>query len=69
MQFDQFKYDNGTQKDVTLMCRFVDASTNAVIDKPANMTKMTNYEQKCIAPKTDSVADARVEISANGQQW
>jgi hypothetical protein len=51
------------------MCRFVDASTNAVIDKAANMTKMTNYEQKCIAPKTDSVADARVEISANGQQW
>ena len=66
MQFDQWRYDNGTKKDVQLMCRFVEGST-VVGGLEMNMTKLTDNEQICIAPKTDYVGDARLELSANGQ--
>jgi len=42
MQFDQFKWDNGTQKEVVIQCRFVDATSNSVIDVPRNMTKLSD---------------------------
>jgi hypothetical protein len=69
MQFDQFKYDNGTKKDVTLQCRFKEVATGAYIDVPRNMTRMTDSKLKCIAPKTKAVGPFRVEVSVNGQDW
>jgi len=69
MLFDQFKHDNGTQKNIVLRCRFIDSTTGGLISEPRNMTRISDNEQECRAPKTDSVGDVKVEISANGQQW
>lgn len=69
MLFDQFKYDNNTEKRVPLQCRFVDATGTNVIDTPRNMTRLSKTLQKCVAPKTDYAGQATIEVSANGQQW
>ena len=69
MLFDQFRFDNGTAKQVQLKCRLVDAGSGTVIDSPRNTTKISDTEQVCVAPKTDVTGDAKVELSANGQQW
>lgn len=69
MQFDQFKYDNGTFNDVTLQCRFKEDGTGAYIDQPRNMTRITDSKLKCVAPKTNAVGPFRMEMSANGQNW
>ena len=69
MLFDQFKHDNGTHRDVQMQCRFVDIGANSVIREARNMTKISDNELKCVAPKTDMVGDARIEVSPNGQQW
>jgi hypothetical protein len=42
MQFDQFKWDNGTSKEVNLLCRFVDSTNNKnVIGAPSIMKKLS----------------------------
>ena len=69
MLFDQFRFDNGTLRPIILKCRFIDGSSGALINEPRNMTKISDNEQECRAPKTDSMGDVKVEISANGQQW
>ena len=69
MQFDQFKFDNGTQNDIPLQCRFKEEGTGNYIDQPRNMTRMTDSKLKCIAPKTNAVGPFRMEMSANGQDW
>lgn len=33
------------------------------------MTRKSQNEQVCVAPKTDITGEVKVEISANGQQW
>jgi hypothetical protein len=50
------------------MCRFIEGTT-VVGGMEMNMNKLNNNEQICIAPRTDYVGEARLELSANGQQW
>jgi hypothetical protein len=69
MQFDQFKFDNGTKKDVTLQCRFKEVATGTYIDVPREMTRLTDSKLRCIAPKTTLTGPFRIEMSANGQDW
>lgn len=69
MLFDQFKYDNGTTRNVTLQYRFVDKETGTPFVDPSKMTKVSDIEEEFLVPKNDHVGDAKIQISANGQQW
>lgn len=69
MLLDQFRFDNGTSKDVTLSCRFVDSGTGSLIGSARDMQAVSDTEQICVAPKTDAAGDVRIEITPNGQQW
>lgn len=44
MLMDQFKYDNGTNKDVTLNCRFVDSATGSLIGTQREMQRVSDVE-------------------------
>lgn len=47
----------------------MDPSSGTTIDAPRNMTKVSDTEMKCVAPKTDSVGSAKLQISANGKEF
>ena len=66
MLFDQFKWDNGTERHVTIECRFVDAA-GTVLGTPRNMTRVSDTQQICAAPATTYTGDVKVELSLNGQ--
>jgi hypothetical protein len=51
MLFDQFKNHNGSTKDMDYMCRFLD-DTGQVIGNATNMTKVSDIEYTCLAPKS-----------------
>lgn len=68
MQFDQFRGDNGTDRDVDLWCRFVDSSNNALAT-PRLMRRLSGTGLECVAPKVDYSGDTRLEIGINGQAW
>ena len=68
MHFNQFKFDNGTQREVPILCRFVDAS-GSVIGSPRNTTKVTDSHRECLAPKASVEGDVALQLSVNGQQW
>jgi hypothetical protein len=40
-----------------------------MIGKEQVMKRVSNDKQICRAPKTDYLGDARIQLSANGQQW
>lgn len=44
MLLDQFKYDNGTSRNVPLDCRFVDSSTGSLIGTPKRMERVSDVE-------------------------
>jgi hypothetical protein len=67
MLFDQFRFDNGTRREVTFHCRFVDGSTGSLIGTPREMQAVSDTEEICVAPRTDSAGDVRIEISPNMQ--
>ena len=71
MQFDQFKYDNGTRNDRVIQCRFKRTADGTIFDEPRNMTRLTDSKMRCVAPKADTsgLTPVRVEISPNGQNW
>jgi hypothetical protein len=67
--FDQFKYDNGTEKRVPIQCRFKDSQGN-LLDNARKMTRISGSQQQCIAPKSALVEEkARLELSPNGVHW
>lgn len=67
INFDQFKYDNGTVREVPILCRFVeDNEEGKIIGTQQVMIRETNDRQVCVAPKTDYLGDARIEFSPNG---
>lgn len=67
--FDQWKFDNGTSKNVPLYCRFMDPSTDSSISLSIQMNKVSDNEYLCIAQRYDFVGEAKVQLSANEQQW
>jgi len=69
MLLDQFRFDDGSRKELALSCRFVDGGTGALIGSPQQMQAVSDTEQICIAPKAEAAGDVRIEISPNGQQW
>ena len=66
MLFDQFKWDNGTERRVPIQCRFVDGA-GTVLSTPRNMTRVSDIQQICVAPATDYTGNTKVELSLNGQ--
>ena len=68
MQFDQFKYDNGTFNDRPIQCRFKRVSDGIILDEPKNMTRLTDSKMECVAPKADTSGHTpvRIEMSPNG---
>jgi len=44
MALDQFRFDNGTRKDVPYQCRFVESETGALIGSPALMKAVSDTE-------------------------
>jgi hypothetical protein len=68
MQFDQFKYDNGTENDRVIQCRFKRVSDGTIFDHPQNMTRLTDSKMRCIAPKAETSGNTpvRIEMSPNG---
>jgi hypothetical protein len=71
MQFDQFKFDNGTMNDRVVQCRFKKTGDGTIYGEPANMTRLTDSKMRCVAPKADTsgLTPVRIEISPNGQNW
>jgi len=67
--FDQWKHANGTAKSIPLYCRFVDGSSDAAISGSITMARISSNEYRCVAGRYDFVGEAKVELSANGQQW
>jgi hypothetical protein len=68
MNFDQFKYDNGTKKIVPFWCRFTDSSNNNLTGM-IPMKRLNDAEQVCLAPKTDFTGDANLELTVNKNDW
>ena len=66
MLFDQFKWDNGTERRVPIQCRFVDGA-GTVLGTPRNMTRVSDTQQICRAPATSYTGETKVELSLNGQ--
>ena len=66
MLFDQFRWDNGTEREVMIRCRFLDAA-GTVVGTPRNTTRVSDTQRICVAPATDYAGDVRVELSLNGQ--
>jgi len=67
--FDQFKFDNGTEKRVPILCRFKDGAGN-LLDKARKMRRISGSQQECIAPKSALAGEkARLELSPNGVHW
>ena len=48
-------------------CQFREGDT--VIDAGRTMARLSDHEQKCMAPKSEVEGDVAVFVSANGQQW
>jgi len=69
VNFNQFKYDNGTEKNVPIQCRYYDGYYKKTVGEPANMIKISETEYHCKAPKTSQTGDIDVQMSSNGQQW
>jgi hypothetical protein len=44
MLLDQFRFDNGTSRDVTLSCRFVDSGTGSLIGSAREMSAVSDTE-------------------------
>jgi hypothetical protein len=44
MLMDQFRYDNGTSRNVPLRVRFVDASTGSLIGDSREMERVSDVE-------------------------
>jgi phosphoribosylamine-glycine ligase len=62
MLFDQFKYSNGSSKDVDYKCRYRDKEGNVVIEEK-NMTKVSDIEYVCATAPTNFTGEAVVEVN------
>lgn len=66
MNFDQFKFDNGTHKDTPIYCRFAeDNEEGKVIGYPKRMQKLNNQDYLCPSPKSEYNGESRIELSTN----
>ena len=52
INFNEFKFDNGTHKEVPIACRYYDSYSQAAVADPVYMSKISETEFECKAPKT-----------------